>query len=255
MATLSKDQPRAFLKNDFVDQPVIASDIIYQGAAVGDNGSGYARPLSGGDPLLGFADYQVDNASGSAGDKYVRCRTEGTIRLSVTGAVITDVGQPVYATDDDTFVFLPTGASFIGYVKRWVEAGVVEVEFDTSWEDPYARFGDKRETKSANYTVDAEDTGKVIFIDTDATTTTLPATATAGDSITFVNIGADGAVAINLSPAATDKVHGPDLAGTDNKDLINTKATAKRGDYVVLTAGHADGWTVGEMKGTWATEA
>jgi hypothetical protein len=31
------------------------------------------------------------------------------VQLAVTGAVITDVGQPVYATDDDTFVFSPVG--------------------------------------------------------------------------------------------------------------------------------------------------
>ena len=110
-------------------------------------------------------------------------------------------------------------------------------------------------TLSANKTLDAQDTGKVFFVDTDATTTTLPATATAGTFIKIVNIGAFGAVAVNVSPAAADKVQGPDLAGTDDKDHINTKATARRGDYVVLTAGHADGWTVDAQKGIWATEA
>ena len=54
----------------------------------------------------------------------------GAIKLSVAGAVITDLGQPVYATDDDTFVFLPTSAVFIGFVRRFVSAGVVIVEYD-----------------------------------------------------------------------------------------------------------------------------
>lgn len=253
MTTLAADAPRAFFESDFADHPVIASDIIYGGAAVGENGSGYARPLSGGDRFLGFADYKADNSTGSAGDVDVRCRKRGTIDLSVTGAVITDVGQPVYATDDNTFTFVPTSATFVGFVKRFISSGRVSVEFDVAgFRDPY---GDSpRETISANKTIDALDSGKVFFIDTDATTTTLPATATAG-FITLVNIGADGTVAVNASPAAADKITGPDVAGTDNKDLINTKATARRGDRVTLKPGHADGWVVHDIKGIWAEEA
>lgn len=253
MTTLSADAPRAFFEGDFIALPVIASDIIYGGAAVGENGSGYMRPLVAGDRFRGFADYKADNASGSAGAIDVRLRQRGSIELSVSGAVITDVGQPVYASDDATFTFIPTGNSFIGYVERWVESGKVVVAFDVNQPDPYA--GKPAETLSGNKTLDAQDTGKVFFVDTDATTTTLPATATAGQQIKIVNIGADGAVAINVSPQAADKIMGPDLAGVDDKDLINTKATARRGDYVVLTAGHADGWVVSEMVGTWAAEA
>jgi len=33
--------------------------------------------------------------------------------------------------------------------------------------------------------------------------------------------------------------------------LVNTKATAQRGDYVVLSSGGDDGYMVEEMKGTW----
>jgi hypothetical protein len=67
-------------------------------------------------------------------------------------------------------------------------------------------------------------------------------------------MGAYGTVQISLSPNASDKVMGPDIAGTDNKDLINTKATAQRGDYIVYSNGHADGPVVSAMRGTWATE-
>lgn len=254
MTTLAKDTPRVYELGDINELPVIATDIIYEGAAVGDNGSGYARPLVAGDAFRGFAEQKVDNSAGAAAAKNVRVKQRGKIKLSVSGAVITDVGQPVYATDDDTYVLSPVGASFIGFIDRFVSAGVVIVDFDVSYADPYGE-NDQRETISANKTLDAEDTGKQFFVDTDAQVVTLPATATAGDSITIVNIGADGAVAVNISPQAADKIAGPDLAGTDNKDLINTKATAKRGDRVVLTAGHADGWTVGYMRGIWATEA
>jgi hypothetical protein len=48
---------------------------------------------------------------------------------------------------------------------------------------------------------------------------------------------------------------GPDITGADNKDLINTKATARRGDFVVLGGNDADGYAVQQLRGTWAREA
>ena len=50
MTTLAKDAPRDKELGDRAEYAVIASDIIYEGAAVGIvEASGHARPLSGGD--------------------------------------------------------------------------------------------------------------------------------------------------------------------------------------------------------------
>jgi len=138
MTTLAQDTPRDYALGDFEDYPVIAADIIYEGAAVGENGSGYARPLQAGDPFLGFALEKADNASGSAGDKTVETRTKGKIRLAVDSAAITvNDRAAVYAVDDDTFTTsasaTATGThSLIGYVSRWVSTGVAIVEFDAA---------------------------------------------------------------------------------------------------------------------------
>lgn len=254
MTTLAKDTPRAQELGPDNEHPVIASDIIYDGAFVGDNGAGYARPLVAGDKFLGIASRQADNSAGSAGAIRVRVLKKGRVPVAVTGAVITDVGQPVYATDDDTLTFSPVGGSFVGFVERFVSSGNVLLAFDVDgFADPYGS-GNKRELVSSNKTLDAEDTGKTFFVDTDGVVITLPATATAL-SCRIVNIGAEAAVGLSLSPQAADKVMGPDLAGTDNKDLINTKATASRGDFVRIQNGHADGPIVTDMRGTWATEA
>ena len=51
MATLAADVQRAYQTGEIEEYPVIASDIIYQGAAVGENASGYSRPLQAGDPF------------------------------------------------------------------------------------------------------------------------------------------------------------------------------------------------------------
>jgi hypothetical protein len=129
MTTLAKDASRTFFQGDFHDFPVIAADVIYGGAAVGDNGSGYARPLQAGDPFRGFADYQVDNLDGAAGDKYVRTRTRGRIKLAIAALAITDVGKDVYASDDDTFTLTQGSNTHIGHVVAWVETGYGIVEF------------------------------------------------------------------------------------------------------------------------------
>jgi hypothetical protein len=175
--------------------------------------------------------------------------------LSVSGAVITDLGQPVYATDDDTFVFSPVGGVFIGFVDRFVAAGVVIVSFDAlHFRDPYAAFT-VRETISADKTLDAEDTAKLFWVDTDAKVITLPVIASGLDSCLIVNGGSFGTVLVAISPNAADMILGPDITGADNKDLLNTKATAQRGDYAIIGGNDADGYAVQALRGTWAREA
>lgn len=135
MTTLSKDQPRDYHEGDFNELPMIASDIIYQGAAVGDNGSGYARPLQADDPFRGFAIAQADNAAGAQAAVDVRVRHRGQIKLAIGSLAITDVGAAVYASDDNTFTKVSTSNSYIGRVVRFVSAGIGIVEFNASSPD------------------------------------------------------------------------------------------------------------------------
>lgn len=259
MTTLTENAQRLFGggggQNDI---PVIASDIIYEHAAVGlVQSSGYARPLAAGDLFVGFAKSQVDNSAGSAADLNVPLTRKGVVTLTITGVVITDVGQPVYASDDNAFTMQPvtttTSNTFIGFVIRWKSSGIAEVAFNCDdYVDPWGNG--PREAIAANKTLDALDSGKTFFVNTDATTTTLPVTATALNC-RVVNAGAYGTVAINIDPAAADSVAAPDSAGVANKDYINTKATAQRGDFVSFANGHADGALVDDQRGIWAAEA
>jgi hypothetical protein len=258
MTTLAANTPRAYELGTRNAIPVIATDIIYEGAAVGVvDGSGHARPLVAGDRFAGFAERKADNSAGAAAAINVEVIKSGEVQLTVSGAVITDVGQPVYATDDNAFVFSPVGASFIGFVKRFVSSGVVIVDFDAmAYRDPW---GHKtvREELTGTKTFDAQDSGKVFFVtdagDDDALT--LPAIADGLAGITIVAIGAFGSTKVKIDPAAADMILGPDITGADNKDLICTKATQRRGDFVTLIGGDADGYLVTEMRGTWAREA
>lgn len=129
MATLAADKPRSYYEGDSHDFAVIAADIIYQGAAVGDNASGYARPLVAGDPFRGFAAETVDNAAGAVAAKSVRCKRAGLISLPISALAITDVGKDVYASDDDTFTLTQSTNTRIGHVSSWVSTGIGIVQF------------------------------------------------------------------------------------------------------------------------------
>lgn len=131
MTTLAANIQRDYQLGDKEEYPVIAADIIYQGAAVGENGSGYARPLVAADPFLGFAESKADNSAGAAGAINVNVKTRGCVVLSISGIAITANDRPaVYASDDNTFTLTSTSNSLIGYVSRWVSSGVAVVEFD-----------------------------------------------------------------------------------------------------------------------------
>lgn len=134
MTTLAADAPRSHLHAPLtLSYPVIAADIIYEGAAVGENGSGYSRPLQAGDVFQGFALAQVDNSGGAAGDLTVRVSPRGLAYLTISGVLITANDRPfVYASDDDTFTLTATSNSPIGCVASWVASNTALVEYDAA---------------------------------------------------------------------------------------------------------------------------
>ncbi|OHB51755.1 MAG: hypothetical protein A2Y12_01335 [Planctomycetes bacterium GWF2_42_9] len=85
---------------------------------------------------------------------------------------------------------------------------------------------------------------------------TLPATA-AGLEFTVMNMAADGDALIEVDFQAADKNLGGlgIAAGADGKKLSNTKATAKKGDFLTFVADGTDGYRIKDMRGIWAQEA
>ena len=112
------------------------------------------------------------------------------------------------------------------------------------------------EQKDSSYTVviNNGDCGKTLLSNTKDVVFTLPAIAV-GNVFTFVNTGADGQNNLTISPVSIDGIL---YAGslTDNKDLINTQATSKVGDYVTLASLNSTAhWTVVDVQGVWAKES
>lgn len=138
MATLAVNMSRAYEIGDKQEYPVIAADIIFEGAAVGEDTNGYARPLAAGDRFLGFAERKADNAAGAAGAVRVIVKRKGQVELPIADIAITANDRPlVYASDDDTFTLTATSNSLIGTVARWVSTGIAVVEFDAALGSTY----------------------------------------------------------------------------------------------------------------------
>ena len=109
---------------------------------------------------------------------------------------------------------------------------------------------------AATKTLDVQDNAKVILCNI-TTVVTLPAVGATLGPYTLVNCGQELATGysncqITVTPGTDDLFYGPDITATDNDTLINTLATAKRGDLVRVDYCSADGWKITRMIGTWA---
>lgn len=134
MATLAVDKFRVYENQGntpvYNDLPAVATDIIYNGSAVGIS-SGNARPCTTSDEFAGFCVEQCDNSAGSAGAKRVKVLAKGYIKLSVTGvSAVTHINDAVYLTDDDTFTLTSSGGLQIGKVYRWISGTTCIVYFE-----------------------------------------------------------------------------------------------------------------------------
>lgn len=114
-------------------------------------------------------------------------------------------------------------------------------------------------------TLTHEDSGKTILMPAiDNTVIALPAAAATevGTTFQFIYTGGDAGAKVSISPAAADAIHGTitlaatvvELNGTDNKDLILTKASATTGNSVKLVSDGVQGWYVVNSTGIWASE-
>ena len=110
------------------------------------------------------------------------------------------------------------------------------------------------ETKTSSATLTTGDSGKTFVSATDGVVFTLPAIAT-GAVYKFVNAAEDGTNTLTISPNASDGIQYAGSA-TDDKDLINTKATSRQGDFVVIASlDSTANWSVTEVRGTFAKES
>ncbi len=240
-AVIAKDTPQAYELGTTNSYPVKGSTIIYEGAAIGEDGSGYARALVANDPFLGFAETKADNSSGSDGAIRVRSRVAGNIELSIGSLAITDIKEDVYASNSGTFTLTPGSNTRIGTVYRYVSSGVGVVTFSV---DETQSIGTSDITDDAVTTVkivdDAITTAKIID---DAVTNA----KLADDAVDTAEIADDAvetaqiaALAVDTAEIAADAVDGTKIAD-DAVSLEHLDAAITPSHIVVYAGEHTTG--------------
>lgn len=137
------------------------------------------------------------------------------------------------------------GASDTSVRARLRPHGIPAAFHGLIWEDV--------DISSASKVLDKEDLGKVMNVTVGHATNVVTLPATYAGARYVVRCGANGQ-RVALSPAAADKVMGPDLAGVDNKDRILAAATSRQGDFVVLGGDGVDGYYINAQRGVWSNE-
>lgn len=113
-------------------------------------------------------------------------------------------------------------------------------------------------SKTASFTIVAEDDGKLFTADSaTSVVATLPA---ASESTKGMRVGlAVGTVTAGtghaFSPAAADKILGNGFTSADDKDAICSGASDREGDILWLECDGSLGWFITGVIGTWAREA
>jgi predicted RecA/RadA family phage recombinase len=131
MAALT-DNIEVIEKDGVVHDGPMAVDIIYRGAIVMHNAAGYLAPAASGNGsyFAGIAEEKKDNSAGSAGDINCRYKRDGVYLLTGAGFAQTDIGEKVYASDDQTITKTATTNVLVGQVVEFVSATQVYVRLE-----------------------------------------------------------------------------------------------------------------------------
>jgi predicted RecA/RadA family phage recombinase len=204
---------------------------------------------------------QTDIAAGALGSIVI----SGLVKFRAA-AVAGEAGDPVGWDENGTGVDGNTGALTVNPATWDFVVGSLAKDLAATDGEAVVRMnqfsitkpywpGRVYETKTANYTLDIQDVGKVICCATDAMAFTLPAWSTAfdGAEFIFVNTALSGAAILDIQPNSSDKIMAADATGADDGALINTKATAKRWDWAIIRGDGVNGWIVNAANGIWAT--
>ena len=153
------------------------------------------------------------------------------------------------------------GSKFnLGSIEKAAIAGVEQGVNDftaanTFQQPPVCSFSNAIEVDAATLTIAYNTHCGRPVIQLQACVFTLPGIGVVGQTFWVIN-GAGNATLMTITIDSSDKflwdVAG--AAGTNSKDVYNTAATAKKGDYIKLLFGDGDGWIIAEMGGIWIDE-
>lgn len=116
-------------KDGVIHAAPCAVDIIYRGAIVMHNAAGFLAPAASGNGsfFAGIAEEKVDNSAGSAGDLVCKYKRDGVYLLTGSSFAQSDIGEKIYATDDQTIsktastnVLVGQCVEFVSSTQLWI---------------------------------------------------------------------------------------------------------------------------------------
>jgi len=220
-STLSADAQIPRKEAGLQSYPVAASATIYKGAMVGSDGDGYLVPMSTTITFkfVGIAYEQIDNSSGSDGDKNCRVHTSGVFKLTATSIAQTMVGQPMFAIDDATMDDSGTSYQLIGVLVEYSSA-------TSGWVDIGQRPGIRGVADNLQILTDT-DTKNVRINSRNYTATSGDVTAVQSKPNVATG-GTIGVTGIEVSPRFAEGAAGSKLVGVMSNPIL--KGSGDQGD-------------------------
>lgn len=124
--TASRDDLRK--DDELIAFPVKTGVTIYKGALVGVDSTGYAKPAATTDKRIVGVAYETVAAGASASGTFtVRVYRKGTFQFNGSGLAVTNVGDKVYVTDDNTVQTSATSTILVGVITEFTSATSVRV--------------------------------------------------------------------------------------------------------------------------------
>lgn len=134
MAALNKDRNTPRKAGQIAAFGVAANAKIYAGSLVCLNATGYAVPAAdtAGFRCVGVAKEYIDNTGGADGDQVIQVWESGEFQFDAAGMARTDVGLPVFVSDDQTVAKSTTNAIGCGMITEFVSATSVWIDIATN---------------------------------------------------------------------------------------------------------------------------
>lgn len=123
----------------YVDYPVAAATTIYKWSFVGLSNTGYLTSYVApacsttitGTSLRGIAVEHVDNSAGAAGAKTCRVLSSNAyVTYALSGVAITDVGGPVFCSDNATLSADASTGQYVGQIVHYDRSGYCTFRLD-----------------------------------------------------------------------------------------------------------------------------
>lgn len=228
--------------------PVAASTVIYEGTLNFVTVTGYLDDdtASGANRFAGVALAYIASQT-SDGDAKAEVYTEGVFELVGTGFTQASVGLPVYATDNYTVTTAPSASGvYIGQCVGYISSTKILVDIDPDGPAASAAAG-AVQTKTADYTVTAADSGRTF------------STAGAAGTVVFAMPAAVPGLRYRFYVGAAQELR-IDPNGTETAGLPSTGVQQAAGAYLTANAAGetldlqcvvAGTWSPFGYSGTW----